>query len=154
MTKIYYEKVGRKYVPVSLFDSDFMNSFRNGAHLVIADTSSRSRIFPIDPAYAPLIAASRIAENVMSTAIRLASELRPARAELTPGQVKAWHKLSKELGDELATLSAPSSRDIARAGVTALQVEAMKLMENVTVKAAYDEFLMIVALTKESTLNT
>ena len=147
--KIYYEKVGRKYVPVSEYDSDFMDSFTKGTHLVDVYPGGTSRRFNIDPDYAGMIAASRVAEDAMTRAISKASEMRPKQTPLTEGQRKAWRKLAKEFGDELATLNINCSRDIAEAGIKALQNEADMLYCNPAVKKAFDHFILLCELTKE-----
>ena len=148
--KIYYEKVGRKYVPVSEFDSDYLDSFSKGNHLVMCYPGGQSRRFNIDPDYASMIAASRVAQDAMCRAISKASELRPSHPAITEGQSKAWRKLSKEFGDELCTLQGPSAHDIAEAGIKALQKEADVLYSNTAVKKAYDHFILLCELTKET----
>ena len=112
-----------------------------------------SRRFNIDPAYAPMIAAGRVAEDAMCRAISAASELRPRQTPLTEGQRKAWRKLAKEFGDELATLNISSARDIAEAGLKAMQVEADRLLTNPAVRKAYDRFLFVAELTKDHASN-
>lgn len=149
MKKIYYEKVGRKYVPVAEYDSDFLDGFPKGNHLVMCYPGGSSRRFNIDPAYAPMIAAGRVAEDAMCDAIRKASEMRPQRTPITEGQQKAWRKLAKEFGDDLATLSLGCARDIAEAGIKAQMAEADKLMKHDSVKRAFEQFLLICELTKE-----
>ena len=149
MKRIYYEKIGRKYVPVSEYDDSVMDSFPKGNHLVMCYPGGESRQFNIDPNYAALIAASRVAEDAMCKALNKASEMRPARTPITPAQQRAWKKLAKEFGDELCTLNGASIHDIAEAGVRALQQEADKLLTNATVKEAYDQFLFVCALTKK-----
>jgi len=149
MKKIYYEKVGRRYVPVAEYDNEFMDSFTKGNHLVMVYPGGSSRRFNINPDYAALIAASRVAEDAMSKAISKASELRPRQAPITEGQRKAWRKLAKEFGDELATLNINSSRDIAEAGIKALQDEAKVLYSNEAVKKAYEHLILLCELTKE-----
>lgn len=149
MKKIYYEKKGRKYVPVAEYDNDLLDSFHKGNHLVMVYPGGTSRRFNIDPAYAPMIAASRVAEDEICRAISKASELRPQRTPITEGQKKAWEKLAEELGDELATLTGLSIRDCAEAGVKAMQTEANKLMSNPAVKKAYEHFMLVCELTKE-----
>ena len=146
--KILYEKVGRRYVPVAENYDDHY-TFPKGNHLVMCYPGGESRQFDIDPNYAALIAASRVAEDAMCKALNKASELRPARTPITPAQQRAWKKLAKEFGDELCTLNGASIHDIAEAGVRALQQEADKLLTNATVKAAYDQFLFVCALTKK-----
>jgi hypothetical protein len=149
MKKIYYEKKGRKYVPVAEYDNDFLDSFTKGNHLVMSYPGGTSRRYNIDPAYAPMIAAARVAEDAICTAISKASELRPQRTLLTEGQKKAWEHLAKELGDELATLNGLCIRDCAEAGIKAMQEEANKLLTNPAVKKAYDHFLLVAELTRE-----
>jgi len=149
VTKVFYEKVGRKYVPVSEYDSDLIDSFGKGSHLVICYPGGQSRRYNIDPAHAPMIAAARVAEEAMMQAISKASELRPAKTPITVAQQQAWKKLAQEFGDELATLNGASSYDIAQAGLKALEQEAARLLTNESVKAAYDQFLFVCALTKQ-----
>jgi hypothetical protein len=149
MKKIYYEKRGRRYVPVAEYDNDFMDSFTKGNHLVMSYPGGTSRRFNIDPNYAAMIAAGRVAEDAVCKAINKASELRPARTPITPAQQRAWKKLAKEFGDELCTLHGASTRDIAEAAVTAMQAEADKLMQHESVKRAYEQFLLVCELTKK-----
>ena len=149
MKKIYYEKVGRRYVPVAEYDNDFLDSFPKGNHLVMSYPGGTSRRFNIDPNYAAMIAAGRLAEDAMCRAISKASELRPKSTPITPGQKKAWEKLAKEFGDELCTLHGLSVHDCAEAGVKAMMEEAGKLMTNPAVRKAYEQFQMVCALTKE-----
>ena len=149
MKKIYYEKVGRKYVPVAEYDGDFMDSFTEGNHLVMSYPGGTSRRFNIDPNYAAMIAASRVAEDAICKAIYKASELRPQSTPVTIGQKKAWEKLAKEFGDEMCSLRGLSAQDCAEAGVKAMMEEADKLMTNPSVRKAYERFILIAQLTKE-----
>ena len=149
MKKIYYEKVGRKYVPVAEYDNEFLDSFPKGNHLVMSYPGGTSRRFNIDPNYAAMIAAGRVAEDAICEQLRKQSEMKPQRTPLTPGQLKAWQKLAREFGDELCPLTYGSARDLAEAGVKAMQVEADKLLTNPSVRKAYERFLLISELTKE-----
>ena len=149
VTKVYYEKVGRKYVPVAEYDSDYLDAFPKGSALVMCYPGGQSRRYNIDPNYAALIAAARVAEDAMIHAMRKASELKPKQTPITEGQRRAWLKLAQEFGDELATLNGASSYDITQAGLKALKDEAAKLLTNPAVKAAYDQFLFVCALTKQ-----
>jgi hypothetical protein len=146
---IFYVKKGRRYVPHSSYSQEFCDSFPKGDHLVQVYPGGSSRRFNIDPAYAPMIAASRVAEDVMCRALQQASELRPRSTPITEGQRRAWKKLADEFGDELATLNINSSRDIAEAGIKALQEEADKLMKHESVRKAYEHFMLVCHLTKE-----
>jgi hypothetical protein len=149
MKKIFYEKVGRKYVPVSEYDSDLLDAMPKGTHIIMSYPGGKSTRYNIDPNYAAMIAAGRVAEDAISRAIHKASELSPQRTPLTEGQRKAWENLAKEFGQDLCTLQGASTRDIAEAGVKAMQEEADKLMTNPAVKKAYEHFMLVCELTKE-----
>ena len=149
MKKVFYEKKGRRYVPVSEYDSEYLDSFPKGTHIVMCYPGGQSRRFNIEPNHAAMIAAGRVAENAMSAAIRKASELRPQLTPITEGQKRAWEKLAKEFGTCLATLQIDCARDIAEAGVKAMQEEADKLMSHPAVRDAYEQFQLICKLTKE-----
>jgi hypothetical protein len=151
--KIYYEKVGRKYVPVAEYDKNLLDSFAKGNHLVMCYPGGSSRRFNIDPAFAPMIAAGRLAEDAICQALNKASEMRPARTTITPAQQRAWKKLAKEFGDELCVLKGASIRDIAEAGVKAMQAEADRLLTHQAVKQAYDDFILVCELCKNSEVN-
>jgi len=145
--KIYYEKIGRKYVPVMEYDSDFLDAFPKGNHLVMSYPGGTSRRFNIEPALAPMIAAGRFAEDAICDTMRKASELKPQRTPITPAQKAAWENLAAALGDELATLQGGAARDCAEAAVKAMQVEADKMMQHPSVKKAYEQFLLMCKLT-------
>ena len=149
MKKVYYEKIGRRYHPVAEYDNDLLDSFPKGAHLVLCYPGGSSRRFNVEPNHAALIAAGRVAEDAMCDAIRKSSEMRPQRTPITEGQRRAWRKLAREFGDDLATLNMGSARDIADAGINALQQEADKLMNHASVRDAYEQFLLVCELTKE-----
>lgn len=150
MKKIYYVKEGRRYKPVAEYDSDLIDSFHKGIHLVMVYPGGQSRRHNIDPNYAAMIAAGRVAEDAVCRAMMTASELRPARTPITPAQQRAWRKLAKEMGDELCTLHGSSVRDCAEAGVKAMQTEADKLMQHEAVRKAFDQFLLVCELTKNA----
>ena len=146
---VFYEKVGRKYIPVREYDSLLMESFPEGAHLVITYPGGRSTRYNVDPDHAGLIAASRVAEDAMCKAMIEASALKPRQTPITESQQRAWKKLAKEFGDELCTLNGASAHDIAQAGINALLSEADVLYSNPAVRDAYEKFLFVCALTKQ-----
>lgn len=150
MKKIYYEKQGRRYVPIAEYDSDFMDSFPKGSHLVMVYPGGSTRRFGIEPALAPMIAAGRYAEDAICHAMYKESEARPKERPITKRQRAAWEEMKAAFGDEFFSLTFSSSRDLAEAGVQAMQAEANKLLTNPAVKLAYDHFLMVCELTKQS----
>ena len=145
---IFYVKRGRRYIPHSTYSSEFCDSFPKGTHLVQSYPGGSMRRFNIDPAYAPMIAAGRVAEDAISEAIMKANELRPQTAPITPAAQRAWMKLKKELGND-AMLTRGSAREAAEQAVKAMAEEAEKLLENPSVRKAYERFLLIAELTKE-----
>ena len=100
MKKIYYEKVGRKYIPVSEYDSNLLDGFTKGNHLVMSYPGGQTRRFNIEPALAPMIAAGRYAEDAMSKAVQQASEMRPHNKPITVKQKKAWDALAKAFDND------------------------------------------------------
>ena len=146
---VFYKKVGRKYVPVSEYDQELLNSLPKGNHLAMVYPGGQSFRFSIEPALAPMIAAGRYAEDSMCEVLRKASEAKPIRQPLTEKQVKAWRKMQKEMGDEVYYLQYPSDRDIVEAGVRAMAEEANKLLSHPAVKDQYEKFLMTCELVKD-----
>lgn len=149
MKEIFYKKVGRRYIPVSEYDNELLDSFPKGSHLVDVYPGGSSRRFNINPAYAPMIAAGRVAEDTISKALMRASDLRPKRAPITEGQRRAWDNLVKEFGEEARCLEWPSAREACMEAVNAMQLEADKLLQHKSVRKAYDHFLLMCELTKE-----
>ena len=148
METIFYIKKGKRYVPHSTYSSEFCDSFPKGTHLVQSYPGGSLRRFNIDPAYAPMIAAGRVAEDKISEAIMKANDLRPQTTPITPAAQRAWMKLKKELGNE-AMLTRGSAREAAEDAVKAMAAEAEKLLTNPAVRKAYDHFLLVAALTKD-----
>jgi hypothetical protein len=151
MTKtVFYKKVGRRYQPVAEYDNAMMDALPRGNHLLSVHPGGASRRYNVDPAYAPMIAAGRVAEDTICRSIQKAAELRPKRTPLTPGQKAAWENLAREFGDELSTLHGLSIRDCAEAGVKAMQTEADKLLEHPSVQMAYNHFMLVCKLAQTS----
>jgi hypothetical protein len=146
---IFYVKKGRRYIPHSTYSNEFCDSFPKGTHVVMSYPGGRSTRYNIEPAYAPMIAAGRVAEDAISRAVHQASEMRPHNKPITEKQRKAWENLAKAFGSDRYYVEIPSAREIAEEGVKAMAVEAEKLLEHPAVKKAYDNFLLICQLTKE-----
>jgi hypothetical protein len=148
--KTYYEKVGRRYVPVAEYDSEYMDSFPKGNHLVMSYPGGTSRRLNVDPNYAAMIAAGRVAEDVISKAVVKASEMRPHQKPITEEQQQAWRNLAEAFGNDRYYIEIPSAREVAEAGVRAMEEEAMKLMLHPAVKKAYENFQIVAKLVSES----
>jgi len=150
--KVFYEKVGRRYVPVAEYNTEIMHSFPQGASLVICQPGVQSFRYSIDPDYAAMIAAGCAAEDAICQAIHEQSQASPVKPALTKRQRAAWEEMKAAFGDEMFSINFSSTRDIAQAGIRAMQQEADKLLKNPTVKQAYEQFLLVSKLTKESNL--
>jgi hypothetical protein len=150
MKKTFYEKVGRRYKPVMEYDDFLIDAFPKGAHLVMSYPGGVSRKYNVDPNYAAMIAAGRVAEDVISRAIYQASEARPKERPITERQRAAWAEMKASFGDEFFSLTLPAARDIAEAGVEAMQEEAVKLMQNDSVRTAFEQFQLVCELTKST----
>jgi hypothetical protein len=148
---IFYKKVGRRYEPVYEYDQTLMDAFPKGTHIVMCYPGGQSRRYNVDPNYAAMIAAGRVAEDAISKSIMDASALRvPERDKpLTPAQLKAWKALAKAFGKEQYALEWCSYREAAEAGVKAMQEEADKLMTNPIIRKSFERFVMLCELTKE-----
>jgi hypothetical protein len=152
MKKIYYEKQGRRYVPVAEYDHELMDSFTKGDHLVSVYPGGSSRCYRIDPAFAPMIAAGRYARDAMHQAINDAAKMHRDEHEntvLTKEQHEAWMKFVEVMGESGRYVKYNSVHDIAEAGIRALEQQADKLLSNAAVRKAYDRFLLVAELTKE-----
>ena len=146
VTETYYVKRGRRYVPVAAYDSDYSSSFPIGSHLVIVSPTSTMRMFNVEPAVAPMVAAGQLAKNAMTTAIQKANKVQPPRRPMTPQEHQAWLHLIEVWGEQARCLPGVSPSDVADAGIQALQHSAEKLLQHPAVKKAYDDFLFVAKL--------
>ena len=148
----YYQKVGRRYRPVYEYDQKLMDALPKGTHLIQVYPGGKSTRCNINPAYAPMIAAGRVAEDKISDAIRKATDMRPASKEtkLTEEQIRCWKELSKAFGEDNHALQWPSAREACEEAVKAMSVEAEKLLTVPAVRKAYEHFLFVAELTKDT----
>lgn len=150
MPKIFYEKVGRRYVPVYEYDQTLMDAFPKGNHLVMCYPGGQSRVYNIDPNLVALIAAGRHAKDAMHTAIHDATKMHRERHQdemLTDEQRQAWEHFVEVMGERGRILHYRSVHDIAEAGIQALIQEAAKLMTHPAAQDAYEQFQMVCKLT-------
>jgi hypothetical protein len=148
--KIFYEKRGKRYYPVKEYDDDLVHALPKGNHLIMCYPGGSSTRYNVDPDYASLIAAGRVAQDVIAMALVKASQLRLRKTPLTPDQKQAWENLQKAFGDDICTLHVDSAHDIALAGLNALQKAAKELYStHPSVQAALDQLSLLNELTKE-----
>jgi hypothetical protein len=147
---IFYKKEGQKYVPVYEYDQELLDAFPKGNHLVSVYPGGSSRRYNIDPNYAAMIAAGRVAEDAISKELMRASDMRPKSAPITLEQKAAWEHLVEVFGPEAKCLEWPSAREACEQAVRAMEVEADKLMSHPSVKKAYDHFQLVCKLVNEN----
>jgi hypothetical protein len=147
-----YKKVGRRYVEIGEYDNEMIDYVPMGATLIIKQKGMTSRCYNVDPDVVPMMAAAKYCEDAVSKKIMQATELRASyrmrQKEMTIGQRKAWARLIKEFGEDARQLEWPSAREAAEAAGLALQEEAEKLLENESIKAAYEHFQLLCKLSK------
>ena len=150
MKTIFYKKVGRRYVPISEYDNEYLDSFPKGDHLVSVYPGGGSRRYRIDPALAPMIAAGRYAEDAICRKIQESTELRPANREIDEATQRKWKKFIATVPEDFRYMfTHGSARDAAEAGVAAMMEEADKLMKHESVRKSYEHFMLMCKLVKE-----
>lgn len=151
MTRILYDKVGRRYWPASEYDPQVMDALPEGDHLISVRIGRESRRCRINPAFAPMIAAGLYAEDAIVDAIHDAQKLRPdQKVTLTPRQLELMEELTESMNQSDAVWLRPSARDAAEAAVRALQAEAERRMSHPAVRRAYEDFLLVARLCETS----
>lgn len=149
MKETFYKKIGNKYIPVSEYDSELMDSLPYGNHLIMVYKNGSTKKYNIDPALAPMIAAGRFATESISKSIMAATDIQPSKKPLTTEQIGAWKALSAAFGEECHKLQWPSAMNAAIEATTALQNEAQSLLSHPAVKNAYEEFMLVCKLSLE-----
>lgn len=153
MKKTFYEKRGRRYYPVHEYDQELLDSYPKGTHIVICYPGGKSIRYHIEPDYASMIAAGRVAEDAVTAAIVKSQEYKPSKIPITEKQQKLWRELAKSFNQDDFPIIRPCAADAGRAAVEAMMKEAAKLLENPSVKKAFDHFLFVAELTKDETAN-
>ena len=116
MKETYYIKVGKRYKPVREYDSQLMDSFPEGCHLVVSFPGNTSYRYNIKPDTAALEGAFRVAaENgEIADEIRKVCEAKP-REPWGEKQKAAFKKFQRESGLDMVYLEYPSIQDIIEA---------------------------------------
>ncbi len=150
MKKIFYEKVGRRYKPVYEYDQTLMDAFPKGTHIVMSYPGGQSTRYNIDPNYAAMIAAGRLAEDAITQSIQHSTELRPMNREMDEDLQRRWREFIVTVPEDFRFMfTHGSAHDAARAGVEAMQAEADRLMQHESVRRAYDQFQLVCKLVSQ-----
>ena len=73
----YYKKEGRRYVPTLEYDSDVLDAFAEGAHIVVCKPGHRMYKYKIQPEFAGLIAAGMYCRDAISSKVINSAQVRP-----------------------------------------------------------------------------
>lgn len=150
MKKIFYEKVGRRYKPIYEYDQDLMDAFPKGTHIVMCYPGGKSTRYNIDPNYAAMIAAGRLAEDAITQSIQHSTELRPMNREMDEDLQRRWKEFIATVPEHFRFMfTHGSAHDAARAGVEAMQKEADRLMQHESVRRAYEQFQLVCKLVSQ-----
>jgi hypothetical protein len=150
MKTVFYKKVGRRYVPVSEYDSELLDAFPKGTHIVMSYPGGKSTRYNIDPNYAAMIAAGRVAEDAITQSIQHSTELRPMNRDMDEDLQRRWKEFIATVPDHFRFMfTHGSARDAAEAGVKAMQEEADRLMQNEAVRRAYEQFQLVCKLVSQ-----
>ena len=144
-----YKKVGRRYVEIGEYDSEYIDHVPNGTTMIVKRPGLQSTRYNVDPDILPLLAAGLYCEDEISYAIHRASELRPATRSITPEQRAAFDAFLATMDPDDPNrnmLSLGSCRDAAEAGTRALIKEAQALLTNESIRAAYEHFMLLCKL--------
>lgn len=107
MKRTFYEKRGRRYVPVYEYDSDLVSAMPHGSHLVFVEPGCRTTVFNVKPLRAPLVAAIRQHREALCDELREYSAPQPTRP-LTERERKGYEAWRKVMGGEQLVLTRPS----------------------------------------------
>ena len=144
----FYKKVGRKYVPVSEYDSELRDAYPYGSHLIHNQAGVQTTRYCVDPALAPMIAAGITAEEAITKIIMDHLSYQPETAPITPEQQEAWENMKTVWGADLCRLRSGSIMEAVRAGVEAMVNEANELLENPALQNSYNNFILLSKLSK------
>ncbi|MCX7592624.1 MAG: hypothetical protein N2235_02470 [Fischerella sp.] len=147
--EVYYRKEGRKYVPVAESAIDLFEALPYGFYVVEVNSTGQHSRRGIDPRFADFAAAALHLKSRLVDILLDASRAKlSAKQPLTPEQLAAWQELNRVFGDSISLLH-PSLQDIAAQFLEEIQRKAQELHDNPTVRAAYEQYLMAVELTRD-----
>lgn len=150
MKETYYVKRGRKYIPISEYDSEIYQSIKYGTHLVVNHLGSTMYTYDVEPDHAAIIAAAKIFKEYLVKSLHHASEARPKTGNTKPfteRQMEAYNKLKEELGEDTYYFEFPSLNEITSKAVdNFIEHYSKKYEEYPFVKKAYDNLLLKIKL--------
>lgn len=152
-----YKKVGRRYVEIGEYSPEYTDHVPNGVTMIVKRPGMQSTRYNVDPDIVPLLAAAVYCEDEISQAIYRAGELRPFNRSITPKQRAAFDRFLATMPEDDSNrfmMTVGSAREAAEAGTKALVAEAEKMLENDSIRAAYDHFMLLCKLSQKHTNET
>jgi hypothetical protein len=146
----YYKKVGKRYVPVSYYDSNLTHSLKDGCTLIVKNKGATAFITKdITPDNVAMLAAMVYAREALISAMHKTCEARPGRAPISEEEQQAWENLKKAMGDSAYYILYPSLHEIAEKATENMRQQAEQLLTNEAVRNAYEHFLLLAKLSKD-----
>lgn len=111
-----YQKVGRRYVALSVYDPMALDSMPIGSHLVTVTPGVKFTRFSVEPNHAALLAALDLHRDALADVLRKAVQAEPTTAQRGK-RLKAWeaYKAALDEEDPVLTLSRKSAADVVDA---------------------------------------
>lgn len=142
--QLFYKKVGDQFVAIGKYSEE--TKFPFGTHLIKIDPFSKTTLYNIDPAVAPLLAAMLYCKEEFITAMMKETSARPRSTPITKKQQAAWTTFSDTMKESLSMIEYQSADEIAKKTIMSLQLKVDEMMTNTAVKNAYDNFLILAKL--------
>ncbi len=138
------------YVPVAKYIPDSGERLSLGVHLQNVTENGWTRRFKVDPALVPFVAAAMILQPKLIDIMQEAEKFRiPTPLVSTPEQKAALDQVEVLFNRRFDTLQRDSIHDVSKNVLQVIQDAAVETLKNDTVRAAYEQFLLVVELTKE-----
>jgi len=124
---VLYEKRGRRYYPISEYDSKVTDAFPEGFTLVHVKPGVESRNYHVTPAVPEVLAAAKLLEDAMLDAMHKAAKYKPEPIPVAEEEREAWNKLeailekNESMERRSLRLWGCSAHDMVQAGVKVLE---------------------------------
>lgn len=115
----YYEKRGRRYVPVMEAVTHW--GLPEGSYLVQVTPGSTTTKYHVNPDYAAVEAALMTLEDAMVEAMLQESKLRPSSVPMSAEEIAAWEVFRTVLHGREIVMYSPSIHNVVQAGINVLR---------------------------------
>lgn len=154
MKTTFYKKQGRRYVPVSEYDSEVRDAWPKGSHVVVSQPGHTVYKYSINPDYASVIVAALLSKDKMVDTMINKSIGIDSTTALTESEIDIA-KQYKQLLINRGIIFLPSYNDIVQAGIDVLIDNAVEHSTNPTVRHSYEQFIeqlkTVLLITNEDT---